>query len=62
MMLYLAERAQVDPADEKGRSLVMQWLMFQMGGLGPMMSQANVFARYFPVIRPRSSATARAGL
>jgi len=49
MMLYLAERERrLIPADEKGRSLVMQWLMFQMGGLGPMMGQANVFARYFP--------------
>jgi GST-like protein len=49
IMLYLAERAgRLIPADEKGRSRVIQWLMFQMGGLGPMMGQANVFARYFP--------------
>jgi GSH-dependent disulfide-bond oxidoreductase len=49
IMLYLAERAgKLIPADEKGRSRVIQWLMFQMGGLGPMMGQANVFARYFP--------------
>jgi glutathione S-transferase len=49
IMLYLAERAgRLIPADEKGRSRVLQWLMFQMGGLGPMMGQANVFTRYFP--------------
>lgn len=49
IMLYLAERAgSLIAADEKGRSRVTQWLMFQMGGLGPMMGQANVFTRYFP--------------
>jgi glutathione S-transferase len=49
IMIYLAERAgRLLPTDEKGRSLVMQWLMFQMGGIGPMMGQANVFFRYMP--------------
>jgi glutathione S-transferase len=49
IMVYLAERTgKLLPQDEKGRSRVMQWLMFQMGGVGPMMGQANVFARYFP--------------
>jgi len=48
-LVYLAEKTgQLMPSDVKGRSLVMQWLMFQMGGIGPMMGQANVFYRYFP--------------
>ena len=49
LMIYLAEKAgALLPSDPKGRSLVIQWLMFQMGGLGPMMGQANVFFRYAP--------------
>ncbi|PHR92367.1 MAG: glutathione S-transferase [Robiginitomaculum sp.] len=49
LMIYLAEKAgKLLPSDVKGRSQVIQWLMFQMGGLGPMMGQANVFYRYFP--------------
>nr|BFD40527.1 glutathione S-transferase N-terminal domain-containing protein [Pseudomonas sp. FFPRI_1] len=49
ILVYLAERSgQLLPADPKGRSIVMQWLMFQMGGIGPMQGQANVFFRYFP--------------
>jgi glutathione S-transferase/GST-like protein len=48
-LIYLAEKTgQLMPADAKGRSRVLQWLMFQMGGIGPMMGQANVFYRYFP--------------
>ncbi len=49
ILVYLAEKAgALMPSDTKGRSRVMQWLMFQMGGIGPMMGQANVFARYAP--------------
>jgi GST-like protein len=49
VMIYLAEKAgRLLPTDRRGRSRVIQWLMFQMGGVGPMMGQANVFYRYFP--------------
>jgi len=48
-LVYLAEKTgRLMPGDAKGRSRVLQWLMFQMGGIGPMMGQANVFFRYFP--------------
>jgi GST-like protein len=49
ILIYLAEKTgRLMPQDVKGRSRVIQWLMFQMAGIGPMMGQANVFFRYAP--------------
>lgn len=49
IMIYLADKAgKLIPQDTARRYKVMEWLMFQMGGIGPMMGQANVFYRYFP--------------
>ena len=49
IMIYLAEKeGKLLPKDPTKKAKVLQWLMFQMGGIGPMMGQANVFYRYFP--------------
>jgi len=49
ILIYLAEKTgKFLPTDAKGRSTVIQWLMFQMAGIGPMQGQANVFYRYAP--------------
>ncbi len=47
ILIYLAEKTgRLLPAETKARSTVLQWLMLQMGGIGPMQGQANVFFRY----------------
>ena len=49
IMIHLAEKTgKLLPTEAKARARVSSWLMFQMGGIGPMMGQANVFFRYFP--------------
>jgi glutathione S-transferase len=49
IMIYLAEKSgKLIPTDANKKAKVLEWLMFQMGGVGPMMGQANVFVRYFP--------------
>jgi len=49
ILVYLAEKSgKLLPTGVKGRSQVLQWLMFQMGGLGPMQGQAVTFLKYFP--------------
>lgn len=49
ILVHLAERAgKLLPEDRGDRSAALQWLFFQVGGVGPMMGQANVFHRYAP--------------
>ncbi len=49
IMIYLAEKTgRLLPSSGPDRARAIEWLMFQMGGIGPMMGQANVFYRYFP--------------
>lgn len=47
ILLYLAEKTgQLIPTDPQGRCSTFQWLMFQMGGLGPMFGQYGYFSKF----------------
>ncbi len=49
ILWYLAEKSgRFLPSDPRGQSVCRQWLMFQMGGLGPMLGQAHHFRRFAP--------------
>ena len=49
ILLYLAEKTgRLIPRDPRGRKQVIEWLMWQMGGLGPMLGQAHHFRAYAP--------------
>ena len=49
ILVYLAGKTgRFMPDDTRGRTLVMQWLMFQMGGIGPMFGQCHHFRNYAP--------------
>ena len=53
ILLYLAEKTgKFIPNDIKGRAEVLQWLFWQMGGLGPMAGQDLHFVHYAPEILP----------
>ncbi|HEY9668160.1 MAG TPA: glutathione S-transferase N-terminal domain-containing protein [Coleofasciculaceae cyanobacterium] len=49
ILLYLADKThRFIPSNPRDRYIVIQWLMFQMGGVGPMLGQAHHFRQYAP--------------
>ena len=49
ILMYLAQKSgKFMPTEPRAYYAVLQWLMFQMGGLGPMLGQANHFRKYAP--------------
>lgn len=49
ILLYLAEKTgKLIPTDASARYVCLQWLMWQMGGFGPMLGQAHHFRRFAP--------------
>lgn len=53
ILIYLAEKTgQLLPSEPRARLEALQWLMFQMGGVGPMLGQAHHFLRFAPEVLP----------
>ncbi len=53
ILIYLAEKTgQFMPTDPAGRVAVMEWLMWQMGGFGPMLGQTHHFHKFNPGVAP----------
>ena len=53
ILMYLAEKSgKLMPQEAAARYQVIQWLMFQMGGVGPMIGQAHYFLRHCPEDQP----------
>jgi len=49
ILIYLAEKTgRFLPTEPRGRAAVLEWLMFQMGGIGPMFGQTHHFRRFAP--------------
>ena len=49
ILIYLAEKTgRLMPSDPRGRTRTLQWLMFQMASIGPMLGQAGHFIRFAP--------------
>ena len=65
ILIYLAEKAgRLLPSSASGKYQALQWLMFQMGGVGPMFGQTHHFLRFAPeplpyAIKRYSTETAR---
>jgi len=55
ILVYLAEKTgRLMPSDAVRKAEVMQWLMFQMGGVGPMFGQVNYYTRMAPQPVPQA--------
>jgi len=53
ILIYLAGKTgQFMPSDPAGRVAVMEWLMWQMGGFGPMLGQTHHFHKFNPGVAP----------